>query len=107
MGETEKRKSLSPLEVRDALVQCFIDAHREAVEEAAAEVNATEDQKKGLIADMVRKAFVNSGGDFEHPTKKSIIAAMDNLKDVAKHFRNSELISKHYAKMLALVEKIK
>lgn len=98
---------MTPIETRDALLRCFLAAHKEAVEEATFDMNIPEEKKVEVITGMVRKAFTDTKGDFDKPTKKSILAAMNQLKEVAKYFRNQEIITRHYSLMMQLVEKIK
>ncbi len=105
-SECLEKKVLTPIEVKDALLKCFLAAHKEAVEEATFDMNIPEDKKVEVITGMVKKAFVDTKGDFDKPTKKSILAAMNQLKAIAKYFRNQDIIERHYSIMTKLIDKL-
>jgi hypothetical protein len=94
---------VTSLMVRDALSQCFYQAHCEdsGLGDGEEEIN------RNYCRDMVKKVFVDSGGDFEKPTKESILNAMSRLKDFSKSFRDPSIIEAHAAQIMKLVEKIK
>jgi hypothetical protein len=54
----------------------------------------------------VKKAFADSGGDFEKPSKKSIIECLEKLKEFAANFRNPSIIEKHYNEIMKLVSRL-
>lgn len=96
---------VTPLMVRDALSLCFYDAHCQDSGLGADEKN--EGANREYCKNTVMKAFADSGGDFEHPAKSSIIGAMQKLMDFSKSFRDPSIIQKHAGEMMQLVEKIK
>lgn len=93
---------ITPLIARGALVECFFQAH------CADAGLGTDDPvvNKEYIKDIVKKVFTDSGGNFDNPTKQSIINAMGKLQDFAANFRDPSIIKKHAGEMMKLVEKI-
>lgn len=95
---------VTPLMVRDALSLCFYQAHCE--DSGLSNAQKDEDVNRDYCRDMVKKAFVDSGGDFEKPTKESIIGAMGQLKEFSKSFRDPSIIEAHSREIMGLVDKI-
>jgi hypothetical protein len=95
-------KPVTPFMARDALVECFFQAH------CADSGLGTDDPavNREYIQKLVKKAFGDAGGDFEKPTKQSILNVMAKLKDFAAHFRDQSIIQKHAGEMMKIVEKI-
>ena len=91
---------ITPIMVRGALAKCFSMAH---CEDTGLEGDVTED----YCRNMVKKAFADSGGDYENPTKESLQKVMAKLADFSKNFRDQKIIEKHYNQILGLVNKIK
>ena len=102
-------KPYSAYDVKNALVRCFIEAHREAQQKEIADItsgmseSSADKLTKANIEIIIRNAFKKIGGNFDNPTKESIIKVMDVLKDFSKRYRSPEVISKHYGELLGLV----
>lgn len=95
-------KPVTALMARDALVECFFEAHC-----ADAETGTDNPAiNKEYIKDIVKKTFMDSEGDFENPTKQSILNAMDKLQNFAANFRDPSIIQKHAGEMMKIVEKL-
>ena len=93
---------VTPLMVRDAIVECFYNAH-------CADSALEDDDSKSVnkyCAELVKGAFTNTGGDFENPTKESIVKVLGQLAEFSKNFRNPEVIKKHYNEIMQLVERL-
>jgi hypothetical protein len=88
--------------VRDAITECFWNAHCKdtGIEEAEKEAN------RSYCKSIVEKAFTDSHGDFNNPTKESIIGCLDVLASFAKSFRDPSIIEKHYDEIMLLVSKL-
>ena len=54
----------------------------------------------------IKKYFVDVGGDFENPTKESIVLVIGKLKNFAKNFRNPKIIAKHAGEIMILANKL-
>lgn len=98
LGKTE----ITPIEVRNALVECFDQAH------CADSGLGLNDPKmaKGYITEIIKKAFVDSNGDFENPTKESILQAISQLQEFSKNFRDQSIIQNHANQMMKIVDKL-
>jgi hypothetical protein len=94
---------ITPLMVRDATVECFFKAHCmdsgiDPKEEGA---------NRNYCREIVKKAFSDSGGHFNQPTKESIMRALEKLADFAKSFRDPSVIQEHYREIIKLVDQLK
>ncbi len=103
---------ITPLMVRDAIVRCFFQAHKEVLECMNRENEFSSQKERGnfekLQADMiVREAFESAGINFNAPSKRGILMVLEELKVIASEFRKPEIIEKHYNEIMKLVEKLK
>lgn len=98
-------KEVTPEMARDAIVECFYDAHCSQTEIS----NLEEDYKlnKSYCEEIVRKAFLETKGDYDHPTKNSLLATLPWLAEFSKIFRDQETIKKHMTEVLQLINLIK
>ncbi len=95
-------KEITPLMVRDAIVDCFFEAHC-----ADSDVEAKDkDINKTYCKEIVKNAFEKAGVDFEKADKNGIILAMNELAEFSKKFRNQEIVQKHFDEIMELVNKI-
>ncbi len=96
-------KELTPLMVRDAIVECFRQAHCEdtGVDILEGKINAV------YCKEIVQKAFADVGADFFEPSKEGILKAMRELSKFSAKFRDSRVIEKHYNEIMKLVDKLK
>ncbi|MEI6378265.1 MAG: hypothetical protein WCO55_01270 [Candidatus Falkowbacteria bacterium] len=89
-------------QTREALVDCLCLAHTEDAELGA----DTSDTARSYCADLVEKAFEETGGDFQAPTKESILKALAYLAEFAKNFRNPEIVKSHVAQVMRIIDKL-
>lgn len=87
---------------RDAMVECFFEAHCADAGLGIDSSSITNDYCKSLV----KKAFNDSGGDFENPSKQSIVGAMGKLQEFSVNFRDPSIIQKHAGEMMKIVEKL-
>lgn len=105
-------KQFTAEDAREAIARCFTEAHNAVMEEYMRDIDkdATseelEEMKKINVRQIVRDCFKKTGGDFDNPTKESIIAMLGKLKEFAANFRNQEIIKKHYGEIMELVSKL-
>jgi len=95
-------KTITASMVRDALVECFFEAH---CVDAGLGTDDPSTNKEYILA-LIKKAFSNSSEDFNQPTKASLCNVINKLKDFSKNFRDQSLIEKHASQMMELVDKI-
>ncbi|MFA4942765.1 MAG: hypothetical protein WC564_03970 [Patescibacteria group bacterium] len=90
---------ITPLMVRDAIVECFYQAH------CADSGLGSDDPEsvKTYCRDLVIEAFSKTGGDYENPTKDSVLKVLNQLVEFSKNFRNPEIIKDHYDNIMKLV----
>ena len=106
----DTEKPLDALNVRDAVVECFKQAHKEQLDEllsfsTTGSVSKEEEENMRLIniKELISQAFKKTGGDFEYPTKDSILNSLEEVKKFAGQFRNQEIIKTHYNEILKLI----
>ena len=96
-------RPVTALMVRDAVISCFYEAH-------CAETGLSPDEKspanKEYCKTIIKKAFNDTGGNFDKPDKKSILGVLDNLIEFSKNFRDPSIIEKHHKEIMALVDKL-
>jgi len=92
-------QEVKPEQVRDAMVECFYSAQKGDPNLISGLMLSREECEA-----MVKKAFSGGGGDFNNPTKESIMAALQQLKSFAGRFRDPEIIEAHAREVMKLVE---
>lgn len=98
----DPNSEITSIMVRDAMVECFTIAHKDCLG-----IEADNETEKVMIKENVKKAFSETGGDFDAPTKESLINAAQYLKKFAQSFRDSSTIEQHFNEIKTLIEKIK
>ena len=105
-------KPITPHHVRDAIVECFAQAHREDLEQSMEEfieemqAEQLEKIKKENIERIVRNFFTDVGGDYENPNKDAILGVLTRLKQFVTNFNKPEILDRHYDGVMALVDKL-
>ena len=107
----DTNKSITPKDARDAVVLCFIRAHKEILDEMkefAPEMTEEEFKKfkRFDVIQNIRKFFEEIGGNYDNPDKESLIKILDKLKIFALNFRHREIVDKHYNEMMVLINKL-
>ncbi len=102
-------KKVTPIVARDAMVACFVKAHSKILEDLKQYSDVSEEEfekvKRLDVELLVKKFFSDVGGDYDHPTKESLIKVCDKLAEFAKNFRNPKIITKHYNEIMSLIKK--
>ena len=99
---TDKNKKVTPLMVRDAVVVCFFNAH---CEDTGVSVDDKESNRI-YCRELVKKAFKDTNGDFENPTKENIMSVLGKLAEFSKNFRDPSIVQKHYGEIMELMKKL-
>jgi hypothetical protein len=104
-------KNVTPIMVRDAIIQCFYEAHHEVLELAKETFgNPPEkkfkEMKKSHVTDLIHDTFDRVGGDFDKPTKDDILKVLENLKGFASIYREPAVIKKHVSEIMVLINKL-
>lgn len=99
---------ITPIQVRDAIIKCFFQAQ----EEIMGYMKKTTELKPETIEELnvdiiIENAFEEAGGDFNNPTKETLIQVIMKLKEYAADvFRDSETIEKHAGEIKQLIDKL-
>ncbi|MCK5334417.1 MAG: hypothetical protein KAJ24_07895 [Candidatus Aenigmarchaeota archaeon] len=104
-------KDITPIMVRDAIIECFVSAHSDVLEmmKECHEFKSRqefEEMKQIDVKLLIKSKFEEVGADFENPSKKDLIAVIDKLAEFARNFRRPEIIKKHYGQIMQLIDKL-
>lgn len=104
-------KKVTTVMVRDAIIQCFYEAHRNVLELAKETFGQPpkkrfEEMKKTHVKDLVYDIFIKIGGDYNKPSKDDLLKVIENLKKFAKFYRKPEIINKHVSEIMILINKL-
>jgi hypothetical protein len=104
-------KEVTPIMVRDAMIQCFYKAHCNVLELARETFghppeNKFEEMKKSHVKELVEDIFHRLGGDFNNPTKEYLILVLEKLKEFASIYRRPNIVKKHVGEMILLINKL-
>ncbi|MFH1770144.1 MAG: hypothetical protein ABH828_01165 [archaeon] len=102
-------KPVTPMMVRDALIECFLNAHGSILDDMKDQYKDSKEfnQIKEIDIKMtIKKFFKDVGGDFDNPTKESILKVMGKLQEFSANFRKPKIIERHAGQMMLLVEKL-
>lgn len=101
---------VSPVDVRNALVECFTQAHGDSLAHAL-NIDLSEDAddaiKRESIITFLKGVFDKIGGDFNNPNKEDLLNAIAYLKKFSVSFRDPQIIEKHVKEIMTLVDKLK
>lgn len=104
-------KGVTPEIVRDAIINCFTEAHEEVLEMMKEYHEFESDEEfegmKNLnVHYLIKNKIEEVGGDFDNPTKEDLVKLIETLAEYAKNFRNPEIIGKHKDEIMALIERL-
>jgi len=104
-------KNITPAMVRDAIIQCFYEAHSDVLELARETFGHPpkkkfEEMKKSHVKELVRDIFDKIKGDFNKPTKDNLLKVLENLKGFATIYRKPDIIKKHVKEIMFLINKL-
>jgi len=104
-------KNITPAMVRDAIIQCFYEAHSDILELARETFGHPpkkkfEEMKKSHVKELVQDIFDKIGGDFNKPTKDNLLKVLENLKGFATIYRKADIIKKHVKEIIFLINKL-
>ena len=101
-------EEITPVKVRDAIMECFTQAQQGLIESMKVITKIEYEEAKEINVDLIIKnAFDEVGGDFNNPTKESLVKVIMKLKDFAADaFRDSEIIEKHAGEIMQLINKL-
>jgi hypothetical protein len=100
---------LSSQQVRDALVECFVDAQFQKIEASAERLGIAKDraQVRTMIELQVKEAFNRVGARYDDPKKGDFAEVMEILARKALMMGESpSVIEAHRKQMQAMVEQM-
>jgi hypothetical protein len=101
---------LSSQQVRDALVECFVDAQFQKIEASAERLGLAKDraQVRTMIEYQVKEAFSRVGASYDTPKKGDFADVMEILARKALSMGESPLvIDAHRKQIQALVDQMR
>lgn len=103
-------EKITPIIVRDAIIVCFKQAHKEILDMMDEYAEWKSDKERDKFRDLeieliIRNAFKEAGVDFNNPKKEDIIKVLDNLAKFASQFRKPGIIRKHYGEIKQILDK--
>lgn len=104
-------QKITPIQVRDAIIRCFVKAHKEVLDQLKQMEKFESDeefqQAKNIhVGRLVQEMFKEVGDSYENPSKQGIIQVLKKLEEFAAIFRQPGIIEKHAKEILRLVEKL-
>jgi|GEM_PF-386329 len=105
------KESVTAEQVRDAVVECFLKAHGDILKDFKSYENLSEEEFEKIktmdIKMLIKNFFYETNGDFDHPTKESLLKVIDKLAYFSKKFRTPQEVDDHHKEMTLLINKIK
>jgi hypothetical protein len=104
-------KKVTPVMVRDAIIQCYYEAHCNVLELAKDAFyeppkDTFEEMKKSHVKELIENIICETGGDFDNPSKDCLIQVLNHLQKIASTYREPETINKHVNEINQLIDKL-
>jgi hypothetical protein len=77
----EDMADLDPAKARDLIIRCFYEAQKEtfARSKESLGLRAEEEQLQASVLSAIKRAFRETGGDFDSPTRQSLLKIIEVL----------------------------
>jgi hypothetical protein len=98
---------VTPVFVRDQLLECFESANREFAKVLNQPV--TDEQVRQQVKSFVEGVFTQCGVNYVAPSKEGIVAAISECRSNAEKMMGTQgaaIIEHHYAEMMKLVDRL-
>ena len=104
-------KKFTPVMVRDAIIDCFTKAHSDVLDEMKDYTDfdseeKIENMKRETVKILVESKFKEVGGDFNKPTRTTLMQVIMKLAEYASEFRDPSVIDKHFDEIMQLINKL-
>ncbi|MHB8882404.1 MAG: hypothetical protein ACYC69_12955 [Thermodesulfovibrionales bacterium] len=99
-------KDLDAVKARDLIVKCFFEAQKETFARAKKDFGGSAEEADIManVLTMVKMVFRDTGGDFENPDKKSIMAAIESLARKASAWGTpADIIDFHKSQIMRII----
>ena len=99
---------ITPIQVRDAVIKCFMQAQGELMKYVGEITEFKPEEIEKIHVDhIIEKTFKEADGDFDYPSKETLIQVILKLKEYALGvFRDAEIIEKHMGEIKQLIDKL-
>lgn len=87
--------------LRDGLVKCFLEVQGEFIEQARGKKSSKE-----FVLNFLKKAFEETGGNYENPNKKDFLKVVNWLIENAPAPRDIKKAKSHRKKIFALINSL-
>jgi hypothetical protein len=91
-------QSITPLQVRDAITECFTQAHCQ--DSGIPDTNLN----RPYCLDLIKKFIQEKQGNYEAPTKQDLLQLVDSLIEFSKNFRDPSIVTSHTAEIQTLLD---
>ena len=103
---------ITPCMVRDAIITCFYQAHHKVLEnmyqvQDFPNADIENEVKLRHVKVLIKNMFREVNGDFESPTKKTLLDVLDRCAEYARIFRDEKTVVDHYNEILELIGHLK
>ena len=97
-GKTE----LTPVEVRNIIVKCFIEAQKETIKRAATKLgrSTSEETIAGSIQTLVKMSFKRVGANYDNPKQSDFTEVVGTLAKKARAMGTPQDIIDHHLKQI-------
>ena len=105
----KKGEKITPENVRDEMVECFLSAQKECLSLAAESMHrqVTEEDLRKSVTVIIKGAFKEAEEDFDNPTKEALMKVMEILKrKSAATGKEADIIQHHAGQMMDLLMKL-
>lgn len=93
--------TITALNVRDAIIECFWAAHCKDTG-----LNNDPVSEKTYCRSIIEKIYKDNNWDFNNPTKDNIMGSLKALAEFSKSFRDPSVIQIHFGEIMELVNKM-
>lgn len=90
----------TPIEIRDAIIACFKEAHCHDTEMQDSEINDE------YCYETVKSMFIKIGANFNNPTKEDLEKVVKVLAEFSINFRKPEVVEKHKGEIMDMINKL-
>ena len=108
-GSAPRSDFMSPIEVREMLIDCFTAAHGEhfAAQHAAVGLDPRTHPVRESVTRMVRLAFEHCNGDFDSPTREDLTRVVNLLAERSLQWGTpAENVFDHHCSMMQHIARV-
>ncbi len=98
-------KDMNPVKARDLIIKCFFEAQQETFARSRQQLGLQSNEKEtqGSIVSAIKLVMREVGGDFDNPTKESLMKAVDVLGRKASSWGTPDDITGHHKEQIRKV----